>query len=158
VLLRQIEYFRGILFLTTNLLSNIDDAFMSRIHIHLCYPSLDCKSRLQIWEKNLSRLRLTLASSPSRDDLTSSVTGTAGPEPRVCVSEDDLVDVAQWGLNGRHIRNVVKNTHLWCLYNGFDITHARLVASIPVTAPFAEKSSNEEDPPRAPTKRRRIDM
>ena len=33
ILLRQTEYLRGILFLTTNFLPNIDEAFMSRIHL-----------------------------------------------------------------------------------------------------------------------------
>lgn len=142
VLLRQIEYFRGILFLTTNLLENIDEAFMSRIQLHLCFPALDHLSRLHIWEKNLSRLEATLDSS-SKVRTALGAGKNLHPGPKVCVSRGELQDLAQWQLNGRHIRNVVRNTHLWCLYNSFDLTHERLVATIPVTAPFAERDFEE---------------
>ena len=156
-LLRHIEYFPGILFLTTNILSNIDDAFMSRVHIHLCYPPLDFGARLQVWDNNLSRLEATLASTEAYEQMGSAINDPAFPKPSVRFSSADLKEVACWELNGRHVRNVVKNTHLWCLYNHSDVTLARLVASIQVTAPFAEKSSPEEDPMSSTAKRRRIE-
>ena len=143
VLLRQIEYFRGVLFLTTNLLENIDEAFMSRIHLHLRYPTLVCQPRLEIWEKNLNRLETTLNSSSRRGGTALVAEKNSQPETKVCISRDELQDLAQLELNGRHIRNVVKNTHLWCLYNNLDITHERLVATIPVTAPSAERNLEE---------------
>ncbi|KAI0324091.1 P-loop containing nucleoside triphosphate hydrolase protein, partial [Cubamyces sp. BRFM 1775] len=40
VLLRQVEYHRGILFLTTNRITTFDDAFLSRIHIALHFTEL----------------------------------------------------------------------------------------------------------------------
>ncbi|KAF4630301.1 hypothetical protein G7Y89_g7836 [Cudoniella acicularis] len=55
--LPQLEYFRGILFLTTNLLDDIDDAFRSRVHIHILFSSLTFESRLSIWRKFLSRVQ-----------------------------------------------------------------------------------------------------
>jgi len=40
VFLRELEYFKGIIFLTTNLYSTIDVAFRSRVNIHLVFKSL----------------------------------------------------------------------------------------------------------------------
>src|SRR4051812_3395039 len=50
VFLRQLEYFAGILFLTTNRVSTFDDAFQSRIHVALRYHDLDQDTRLAIWK------------------------------------------------------------------------------------------------------------
>jgi len=55
VFLRVLEYYSGILFLTTNRVGAFDEAFKSRIHISLYYPPLDEESTIQIWEMNLER-------------------------------------------------------------------------------------------------------
>jgi hypothetical protein len=44
VFLRKLEYYSGILFLTTNRAGTIDEAFKSRIYILLRYPSIDSAS------------------------------------------------------------------------------------------------------------------
>lgn len=56
VFLRTLEYYSGILFLTTNRIGSFDEAFISRIHISLYYPDLDEKSTLQVWHMNLGRI------------------------------------------------------------------------------------------------------
>ncbi len=56
VFLRVLEYYSGILFLTTNKVGHFDEAFKSRIHVSLYYPQLDEDSTIQIWEMNLQRL------------------------------------------------------------------------------------------------------
>ncbi|RSL68710.1 hypothetical protein CEP54_002753 [Fusarium duplospermum] len=50
VLLRILEYFEGILFLTTNRVETIDSAFMSRIHLALSYPPLCEAGKRKLWE------------------------------------------------------------------------------------------------------------
>lgn len=57
VFLRVLEYFTGILFLTTNRVGAFDEAFKSRIHISLYYPPLDWNQTLAIWEMNMGKLR-----------------------------------------------------------------------------------------------------
>ncbi|MCJ1438851.1 hypothetical protein MMC27_008241 [Xylographa pallens] len=49
VFLRVLEYYSGILFLTTNRIGTIDPAFKSRIHMSLYYPSLDRDATREIW-------------------------------------------------------------------------------------------------------------
>ncbi|KAK8135974.1 AAA family ATPase [Apiospora sp. TS-2023a] len=52
VLLRRLEYYSGIMFMTTNIVGLIDEAFKSRIHIVLRYDMIDKGTTGQIW-KNL---------------------------------------------------------------------------------------------------------
>jgi len=56
VFLRILEYYSGILFLTTNRVGAIDDAFRSRLHLTLYYPKLDKSQTIKIWKKNLKRM------------------------------------------------------------------------------------------------------
>ncbi|KAI4190745.1 MAG: hypothetical protein L6R41_000607 [Letrouitia leprolyta] len=56
VFLRVLEFYPGILFLTTNKVGHFDEAFKSRIHVSLYYPALDRTSTLKIWKMNLDRL------------------------------------------------------------------------------------------------------
>jgi hypothetical protein len=51
-----LEYYSGILILTTNRVGQFDEAIKSRIHISLYYPPLSKKSTLEIWKMNLDRL------------------------------------------------------------------------------------------------------
>lgn len=54
--LKILEYFNGIIFMTTNRVSNFDDAVHSRIHITLEYSKLDRKSRVNIWNNMLKSI------------------------------------------------------------------------------------------------------
>lgn len=54
IFLRLLEYFQGILFLTTNRVETFDEAFQSRIHIALRYNDLDQKAKKQIWKTFLN--------------------------------------------------------------------------------------------------------
>ena len=56
VFLRVLEYYSGILILTTNKVGHFDEAMKSRIHVSLYYPPLDKRSTLKIWKMNLERL------------------------------------------------------------------------------------------------------
>lgn len=47
------EYYTGILFLTTNRIGDFDEAFVPRIHVSLYYPQLNLKSTTEVFELNL---------------------------------------------------------------------------------------------------------
>lgn len=57
VFLRVLEYYSGILFLTTNRVGIIDQAFRSRIHLSLYYPALDKDATLTIWKMHLKNAK-----------------------------------------------------------------------------------------------------
>ncbi|OJD25473.1 hypothetical protein ACJ73_03157 [Blastomyces percursus] len=56
VFLRVLEYYSGVIILTTNRVGEFDEAFRSRIHMSLYYPKLDEISTKEIWEKNLQHI------------------------------------------------------------------------------------------------------
>lgn len=56
VFLRVLEYYEGILFLTTNRVGVFDEAFKSRIHLPLYYPPLEWKYTKKIWHTHLLKL------------------------------------------------------------------------------------------------------
>ncbi|THV49355.1 hypothetical protein BGAL_0199g00140 [Botrytis galanthina] len=56
VFLRMLEYYSGILFLTTNRVGAIDDAFRSRLHLTLYYPKLTEKQTRKIFIHNFVRI------------------------------------------------------------------------------------------------------
>lgn len=92
VFIDALEYFSGILILTTNRVGSFDDAVMSRIHLSLYYPSLDRDGTLQIWESMLGRLGDT-GIEVDYDEILEFVKG---------MHEDQH---AIW--NGRKIRNAI---------------------------------------------------
>ncbi|KAJ9149384.1 AAA ATPase family protein [Pleurostoma richardsiae] len=89
IFLRTLEYYEGILFMTTNRVDNIDLAFQSRIHVSLEYPDLTADSRRQIWRNFLGAAAL-------------------GSD----VSERDIEELATLQLNGRQIKNILKTAQL----------------------------------------------
>lgn len=57
IFLRLLEYFQGILFLTTNRVETFDDAFQSRIHVALRYGELTTKAKRSVWKMFLERVQ-----------------------------------------------------------------------------------------------------
>ncbi|KAJ5540444.1 hypothetical protein N7494_005520 [Penicillium frequentans] len=90
IFLRLLEYFQGILFLTTNRVETFDDAFQSRIHVALRYGDLAPKAKRSIWKMFLERVR--------------GIEGVQTAE----FSENDFDVLARHTLNGRQIKNSVR--------------------------------------------------
>lgn len=89
VFLRVLEYYDGILILTTNRVGTFDEAFKSRIHLALRYSNLDEDQRVEIWH-NFIRMLAKTKERVDIDDL-----------------ELNVHKLAQVELNGRQIRNVI---------------------------------------------------
>jgi SpoVK/Ycf46/Vps4 family AAA+-type ATPase len=81
VFLRLLEYYQGVLFMTTNRATNLDQAFDSRISMKLSFPNLGEDTRKQIWDKIVGLHGLTTI---------------------------DTTLLAAHDLNGRQIKNVTK--------------------------------------------------
>ena len=50
-LLQRLEQFRGLAILTTNLLNNIDDAFLRRVRFIVKFPVPEDEDRARIWQR-----------------------------------------------------------------------------------------------------------
>lgn len=59
VFLRKLEYYRGIIILTTNRVRDFDDAIQSRISVALHYRPLGFNTRKTIWESFLKKAATT---------------------------------------------------------------------------------------------------
>ncbi|KAI5924098.1 P-loop containing nucleoside triphosphate hydrolase protein [Camillea tinctor] len=95
IFLRTLEYYEGIMFLTTNRISDIDEAFHSRIHLSLEYPPLDEASRRAVWDGFLNRQ-------------------TQGHEIR----PEEVDRLSRLEINGRVIKNVLKTGNLLACSKG----------------------------------------
>ncbi|KXX78357.1 putative AAA family ATPase y4kL [Madurella mycetomatis] len=87
VFLRKLEYYQGILILTTNMIHTIDEAFRSRISVAYDYGELDKTSRQRVWR-----------------DFIEAIDG------RKVNKRGLLAEVERWAnveLNARQIRNIL---------------------------------------------------
>lgn len=92
IFLRTLEYYQGILFLTTNRIGTFDEAFISRIDVPIYFPALTNEQRTRIWSTFFRKLE------EERQDKIR----VAG-DVKYYVGEDrDLLDL-EW--NGREIRS-----------------------------------------------------
>lgn len=58
------EYYSGIVFLTTNMVGKIDEAFKSRFHVALQYLRIRYKETMEIWGKLLDRIKMDNETAP----------------------------------------------------------------------------------------------
>ncbi|KAI2602470.1 hypothetical protein GGR54DRAFT_503000 [Hypoxylon sp. NC1633] len=110
VFLRVLEYYNGLLFLTTNRVGTIDEAFKSRIHMSLYYPPLDKAQTREIFRLNLSKLR----------DIEAQRHAMTG-EPALVVREAQILEFA-----GQHYEDNARSSGCW---NGRQIRNAFQIAS-----------------------------
>jgi SpoVK/Ycf46/Vps4 family AAA+-type ATPase len=83
IFLRQLEYYSGVMFLTTNRVATFDPAFFSRISLAISYPKLDGHDRESVWRNVLH---------------------SAG----ISVETLDLTQLAKYEVNGRNIKTAVR--------------------------------------------------
>jgi hypothetical protein len=95
VFLRVLEYYDGILILTSNRVGTFDEAFKSRIQLALHYPNLSQYSRTKIWGNFIQRLEKMNEQGIDFDDLN-----------------DHIEKLAEYRMNGREIRNVITTARL----------------------------------------------
>jgi len=145
IFLRELEYFRGIVFLTTNLYHTIDPAFRSRVSLHLLFKPLSSEAREQIWKKFLERVphvRVVGSEQPLWEEEDAEKVWASEEEENLArkgISEEDIKELGGWNLNGREIKNAVKMVQSWCDFKGYAVTLSRLENGIKVTSPHVSK-------------------
>ncbi|KAF4637186.1 hypothetical protein G7Y89_g892 [Cudoniella acicularis] len=114
VFLRVLEYYSGILFLTTNRVRALDEAFKSRIHVSLYYPPLSKEQTLAIFEVNIRKLR-NIEEEKRKFQAAEQISDSdAFKRPIIVIDEATIRGYAEWHYdtheaherwNGRQIRN-----------------------------------------------------
>jgi AAA+ superfamily predicted ATPase len=90
VFLRALEYYDGILILTSNRVGAFDEAFKSRIQLSLHYENLGVSQRRKIWRNFMNRIKVLDQSDVDFDDIM-----------------DHIDDLSKEDMNGREIRNAI---------------------------------------------------
>lgn len=83
IFLRMLDYYEGLLFLTTNRPEVLDHAIRSRVMLRLDYPDLDQPARAQVWRSMFAAAGLKLV-------------------------DEKFDDLAAHPINGRQIRNLAR--------------------------------------------------
>lgn len=120
IFLRTLEYYSGILFMTTNRVTTFDDAFKSRIHVPLKYGELPASSRVKVWRNFLEKLEV--------DD-------------GIDIDEAGYKKLAEGKLNGRQIKNVVRTAKSLAAYKKRRLDTAQLQQVMNIQMAF-EKEMN----------------
>jgi len=91
VFLRELEYYDGVLFLTTNLVNMIDPAIFSRVHACLEYSIQNNQTRKDIWKTLL------------HNSILNYVVGTPTQQ------NDMFNELSEININGREIKTAIQN-------------------------------------------------
>jgi len=114
VFLRHVEYYRGILFLTTNRVKAFDEAFLSRIHVALHFRDLSQESKIQVWKAFISKIGASASITP-----------------------EQICTLAMRDVNGRQIKNAARTAHSLAVGKGEQVTFEHLVQTLDVMEEFA---------------------
>ena len=128
VFLRVIEYYEGILILTSNRVGTFDEAFKSRLQLALHYEKLKLKDRRKIWENFIKRLETLEETGIDFDDL-----------------DKHLNDLAKHELNGRQIRNAITTARQLALYEEKNLDFDDLQQVIKVALKFDKYTTDMQE-------------
>jgi SpoVK/Ycf46/Vps4 family AAA+-type ATPase len=96
IFLRTLEYYQGILFLTTNRVGTFDEAFLSRIDVPVNFPPLSPENRVSLWSSFIKKLEKE-RQNEIRVDM----------DVKYYIKQDQDLLSLQW--NGREIRSGESN-------------------------------------------------
>jgi hypothetical protein len=122
VFLRVLDYYTGILFLTTNRSGALDEAFKSRIHYKIYYGPLSKDQTMDIWRLNIQRLRHINEQSEDRRPLEI-VDSAVLKFAELQFEESNQHKAGQW--NGRQIRNAFQVARSLAYYDAFNETEVK---------------------------------
>ncbi|KAL2058878.1 hypothetical protein ABVK25_000170 [Lepraria finkii] len=120
VFLRVLEYYDGILMLTSNRVGTFDEAFKSRIQVALYYKALTRSSRKKIWQNFLEMLDED-NENVDFDEL-----------------RDRLDELAGHELNGRQIRNTLTTARQLAIYKKEQLQWRHLEQALSLSTEFNE--------------------
>ncbi|PYI09863.1 P-loop containing nucleoside triphosphate hydrolase protein [Aspergillus sclerotiicarbonarius CBS 121057] len=109
VFLQVLEYYNGILILTSNRVGVFDEAFRSRFQVSLHYPNLSRSQRHKIWWNLINRLKRLQQPGIDFEDI-----------------ECYIGELAEQEMNGRQIRNAITTARQLAKFKGRNMSHVEL--------------------------------
>lgn len=127
VFLRALEYYNGVLILTTNRVTSLDTAFRSRIHLGIKYNPLSVDTRRQIWQTFVRQ--------------------STGDKADEFLNDTILEEISAYEFDGRMIKNAVRMAHAVATDEGVDINVCHMRKAIQSLQDFKqdmEEADREE--------------
>ncbi len=123
IFLRLLEYYSGVMFLTTNRVQTFDPAFYSRISLAISYPKLSDEIRKDVWKNVL------LSSGVAHNENDFNPAHASG-------LRFDLDQLAKFTVNGRNIKTAVRIAQTMAVGEGREVSEADLVGVLAMTEKF----------------------
>ncbi|KAI0109522.1 P-loop containing nucleoside triphosphate hydrolase protein [Nemania sp. FL0031] len=120
VFLRVLEYYDGILILTSNRVGSFDEAFKSRVQLAMHYPPPTVDSRWEIWMNFFNVLQ------------------EGGKNANIRELKNKVDVLARQQLNGRQIRNAIRTASRLAMYRQETLSFTHLEQTIKITNEFEE--------------------
>ena len=114
--LRHVEYYRGILFLTTNRVQAFDEAFLSRIHVALHFHELSQASKEQVWAAFIAKVG-------AQDAIT----------------KEQIKALAERDVNGRQIKNAARTAHSLAVGRGEKVGYIHFIQTLDAMKEFTRE-------------------
>jgi SpoVK/Ycf46/Vps4 family AAA+-type ATPase len=118
VFLRALEYYEGILILTSNRVGTFDEAFKSRVQLAMHYPDLDNDGRFEIWNNLVGALK-DEGEAINFDEI-----------------KGKLNVLARHRLNGRQIRNTINTARQLAKYKKETLAYSHFDQAVDVANDF----------------------
>lgn len=110
VFLRLLEYYSGILFLTTNRAKMFDEAFVSRITLAVHYKEPE---RIPLWKMLLQNSNIVL-------------------------SEEEVQELAKFNVNGRQVKSAINASKAFAKYKKTDVTIETIIMFLERSCAFSD--------------------
>ncbi|KAK5625849.1 hypothetical protein RRF57_001565 [Xylaria bambusicola] len=138
VFLRVLEYYDGILILTSNRVGTFDEAFRSRIQLTLRYENLSQIQRHKIWENFVRRLEALESSrtAPAASSSSRTIRAISGCGFDFQDIRAHIPEMAERNLNGREIRNAISTARQLAMYKREPMGYKHLERVIKETSKF----------------------
>ncbi|EPE09036.1 aaa family atpase [Ophiostoma piceae UAMH 11346] len=119
VFLRVLEYYNGILILTSNRVGTFDEAFKSRIQLRIHYEPLNDWQCRKIWHNFLDRVNQLNPDELEYGELN-----------------DNIGELSKENMNGRQIRNVITTARQLAQFKGCKCGYEEVKDAIEVSTKF----------------------
>ena len=123
VMLKLVEYFSGIMFLTSNRIDSLDPAFQTRITLALRYEQLNEDARTKVWKSLLVK---------------------SGFETEVDTAAIDSSQLAKATLNGREIKNALRLAMAMAAEMEQPLSQEILLDTVEIVNDYKKSMSNPE--------------
>ncbi len=114
--LRHVEYYRGILFLTTNRVKAFDEAFLSRIHVALHFHELPLESKIQVWSAFIGKVGASADITPQQ-----------------------IQELAKRDVNGRQIKNAARTAQSLAVGRGEKLAFKHFLSTLDAMDDFTKE-------------------